>query len=96
MTVENPISKSLRRPITTKANNAMYQSELHAITCNFKRREKLRVKGREKLRVQGAINFSHWLKKLARDFAANQCSNRNSAITFDSHLKTTLKKHKGT
>jgi len=96
MTVENPIPKSLRRPITTKANNAMNQSELQAITCNFKRREKLSVKGREKLRVQGAISFSHWLKKLARDFAANQCSNRNSVIIFDSHLKTTLKKHKGT
>lgn len=49
----------------------MNQSELQAITYNYKRREKLSVKGREKLRVQGAISFSNWLKKLARDFAAN-------------------------
>ena len=49
----------------------MNQSELQAITCNYKRREKLSVKGREKLHVQGAISFSHWLKKLVRDFAAN-------------------------
>ena len=60
MTVEKPAPKQFLRPITTRANSAVNQSEFLAITCNFH-------KVREKLLVQIAIGFgfgfaSHWFK----------------------------------
>ena len=44
------------------------QSEFYEITCNL-------LKAREKSQVQGEIGLdfvSHWFKKLAREFNANQ------------------------
>jgi len=63
----------------------MNQSEFLAITCNS-------LEAREKSRVQGAIGFaSHWLKNWRESFKPiTKRSNRNHAITFDSHLKTAL------
>jgi len=62
MTVKKPAPKQLLRPITTRANSAVNQSEFLAITCNF-------LKVQEKSLVQIAIGFgfgfafaSHWLK----------------------------------
>jgi len=55
-------TKLLLRPITTREERAMNQSEVLANTCNL-------LKAREKSRVQGATGFgfaSHWLK-LERD-----------------------------
>ena len=89
MTVEKPKPKQLLLPITTGANSAMNQSEFLVITCNS-------LKGREKSRVHGAIGFgfgfaSHWLKNWRESFKPiTKRSNRNHAVTFDSHLKTAL------
>ena len=89
MTVEKPKPKpkQLLRPIKTGANSAMNQSQLLAITCNS-------LKAREKSRVHGAISFgfaSRWLKNWRESFKLiTKRSNRNDAITFDSHLKTAL------
>ena len=87
MTVEKPKPKQLLRPITTGANSAMNQSQLLAITSNS-------LKAREKSRVHGAIGFgfaSDWLKNWGESFKPiTKRSNRNHAITFDSHLKTAL------
>ena len=87
MTVEKSKPKQLLRPMTTGADSAMNQSQFLAIT--FKS-----LKAREKSRVQGAIGFgfaSHWLKSWRESFEPiTKHSNRNHAITFDSHLKTAL------
>ena len=90
MTVEKPKPKQLLRSITTGANSAMSQSQFLAITCNS-------LKGREKSLVHGAIGFgfaSHWLKNWRESITKpiTKRSNRNHAITFDSHLKTALSK----
>ena len=89
MTVEKPKPKQLLRPMTTGAANEMNQSQFLAITCNS-------LKARERSRVHGAIGFgfaSHWLKNWRESFQPiTKRSNRNHAITFDSHLKTTLKR----
>ena len=87
MTVQKPKTKQLLQPITTATNSAMNQSQFLAITCNS-------PEAREKSRVHGAIGFgfaSHWLKNWRESFKPiTKRSNRNHAITFDSHLKTTL------
>ena len=87
MTVEKPKPKQLLRPMTTGAASEMNQSQFLAIICNS-------LKAREKSRVQGAIGFgfaSHWLKAWRESFEPiTKRSNRNHAITFDSHLKTAL------
>ena len=87
MTVEKPKPKQLLRPITTGTNSSTNQSEFLAITCNS-------LEAQEKSRVHGAICFgfaSHWLKNLRESFKRiTKHSNRNHAITFDSHLKTAL------
>ena len=87
MTVEKPKPKQLLRPITTGANSLMNQSQFLAVTWNL-------LKAREKSHAHGAIGFgfaSHWLKNWRESFKPiTKCSNRNHAITFDSHLKTTL------
>ena len=68
----------------------MNQSQFLAITCNS-------LKAREKSCVHSAIGFgfgfaSHWLKNWCESFEPiTKRSNRNHVITFDSHLKTTLK-----
>ena len=64
----------------------MNQSQFLAITCNS-------LEAREKWRVRGVIGFgfaSHWLKNSFRPITKR--SNRNHVITFDSHLKTALKR----
>ena len=48
MTVEKPKPKQLHRPITTRTNSAMNQSQFLAVTCNS-------LESREESRVQGAI-----------------------------------------
>ena len=54
MTVEKPKPKQLLRPITTRTNSAMNQSQFLAITCNS-------LEAREKSRLHGAVGFaSHW------------------------------------
>ena len=67
----------------------MNQSQFLAITCNS-------PEAREKSRVHVAICFgfaSHWLKNWRDSFKPiTKRSNRNHVITFDSHLKTALKK----
>ena len=87
MTVEKPRPKQLLRPITTGTNSAMNQSQFQAITCNS-------LEAWEKSRVRGVIGFgfvSHWLKNWRDPFKPiTKRSNRNHAITFDSHLKTAL------
>ena len=89
MTVEKPKPKpkQLLRPITTRANSAVNQSQFLAITCNS-------LKVREKSRVHGTISFgfaSHWLKNWRESFKPiTMRSNRNHVITFDSHLKAAL------
>ena len=84
MTVEKPKPKQLPKPITTRANSAMNQSEFLAVICNL-------LKAREKLRVHGAIGFGHWLKNWRESFKPIiKRSNRNHVITFYSHLKTAL------
>ena len=88
MTVEKPKPKQLLRPITTGEGSAMNQSQFLAITCNS-------LEAREKSRVHVAIGFrfdSHWLKNWRESFKPiTKCSNPNHAVTFDSHLKTSLK-----
>ena len=90
MTVEKPKPKQLLRPITTGADSAMNQSQFLAITCNS-------LEARERSRVQGAIGFafaSHWLKNWRGSFKPiTKRSNRNHVITFDSHLKTALRRY---
>ena len=89
MTVEKPKPKQLLRPITTGAGSAMNQSQFLAILCNS-------LQAREKSRVHGAIGFGfgfapHWLKNCHESFKPiTKRSNRDHAITFDSHLKTAL------
>ena len=87
MTVKKLRPKQLLRPITTRAESAMNQSQFLASTCNS-------LKAREKSRVHGAIGFgfaSHWLKNWRESFKQiTKRSNRNHVITFDSHLETTL------
>ena len=89
MTVEKPKPKQLLRPITIGTNSAMNQSQFLAITCNL-------LEAREKSRVHmhGAVGFgfaSHWLKSWRESFKPiTKGSNRNHAMTFDSHLKTAL------
>jgi len=89
MTVEKPKPKQLLRPITTGTNSAINQSQFLAMTCNP-------FEAREKSRVHGAIGFgfaSHWLKNWRDSFKPiTKRSSRNHVITFDSHLKTALKK----
>ena len=89
MTVEKPKPKQLLRPITKGVDSAMNQSQFLAITCN-------KLKAQKKSRVHGAIGFGfayHWLKRLAPVFQPiTKRSNRNHVITFDSHLKTALRK----
>ena len=81
MTVEKPKPKQLLRPITTRTNSAMNQSQFLAITCNS-------LEAREKSRLHGAIGFgfaSHWLKNWSDSFKPiTKRSNRNHAIAFDS------------
>ena len=87
MTVEKLKPKQLLRPITTRTNSAMNQSQFLAIICDS-------LQAREKSRVHGAIGFgfaSHWLKNWRDPFKPiTKRSNRNHVITFDSHLKTAL------
>ena len=89
MTVEKPKPKQLLRPITTRNNSAMNQSQFLAITCNL-------PEAREKSRVHSAIGLafaSHWLKHWRDSFkpiTKHSNRNRNHVITFDSHLKTAL------
>ena len=87
MTVEKPKPMQLLRPITTRANSAMNQSQFLATTCNS-------LKAWEKSRVHGVIGFgfaSHWLKNWRESVKPiTKRSNRNPVITFDSHLKTAL------
>ena len=87
MTVEKPKPKQLLRPITTGAGSAMNQSQFLAILC-------ISLQAREKWRVHGAIGFGfapHWLKNWHESFKPiTKRSNRDHAITFDSHLKTAL------
>ena len=88
MTVEKPKPKQLLRPITTRTNSSMNQSQFLAITCNS-------LEARKKSRVHGAIGFgfaSHWLKNWCDSFKpVTKRSNHNHVITFDGHLKTALK-----
>ena len=81
MTVE----KTKTKAITPGTNSSMNQLQFPAITCNS-------LQAREKSRVHGAIGFaSHWLKNWRDSFKPiTKRSNRNHAITFDSHLKTAL------
>ena len=87
MTVEKPKPKQLLRPITTGAGSAMNQSQFLEIICSS-------LKAREESHVHGAIGFgfaSHWLKNWRESFKPiTKRSNRDHAITFDSHLKTAL------
>ena len=86
MTVEKPLPKQLLRPITTRVNSAMNQSEFLAITCKL-------LIAREKSRAQRGIGFGfHWLKNWREILKPiTKHSNGNDGIiTFDSHLKTTL------
>ena len=87
MTVEKPKPKQLLRPITTRTNSTMNQSQLLAITCNS-------PEAPEKSCIHGAIGFgfdSHWLKNWCKSFKPiTKRRNRNHIITFDSHLKTAL------
>ena len=90
MTVETPKPKQLLRPITAGTNSAMNQSQFLEITCNS-------LEARETSRVLGAIGFgfaSHWLKNWRESFKPiTKRSIRNHVVTFDSHLKTALRKH---
>ena len=85
MTVEKPKPKQLLRPITTGAGSVLNQSQFLATTCNS-------LEAQEKSRVHSAIGFdSNWLKNWRESFKPmTKRSNRNHAITFDSHFKTAL------
>ena len=89
MTVQKPKPKQLLRPITTGASSAMNQSQFLAILCNS-------LQAREKSRVHGAIGFgfaSHWLKNWPESFQPiTKRSNHDHVITFNTHLKTALKR----
>ena len=88
MIVEKPKPKQLLQPITAGAGSAMNQSQFLAILARNSR------EAQQKSRVHGAIGFgfaSHWLKNWRDSFKPIiKRSNRNHAITFDSHLKTAL------
>ena len=91
MTVEKPKPKQLLRPITTGASSAINIPQFLAITCNS-------LEMREKSCIHGAIGFgfySHWLKNWHESFKPiTKRSNRNHVITFDSNLKTAVKRLK--
>ena len=78
VTAEKTELKQLLRPITTRTNSAVNQSQFIAITCNS-------LYAREKSRVRGAIGFgftSHWLKNWRESFKPiTERSNRNHVIT---------------
>ena len=82
--------KQLLRPITIGTNSSMSQSQFLAITCNS-------LEEREKSRVHDAVGFgfaSHWLKNWRESFKPiTKRSKRNHVITFDSNLKTALKRN---
>ena len=88
----NDCRKTKTKAITPTNHNRSKQrdepSEFLVITCNS-------LKGREKSRAHRAIGFSfasHWLKNWRESFKPiTKRSNRNHAITFDSHLKTALR-----
>ena len=64
MTVEKLKPKQLLRPITTRTNSAVNQSQFIGITCNL-------LEAQEKSRVRGAIGFgfiSLWLKNWRKSF----------------------------
>jgi len=67
----------------------MNQSQFLAINCNS-------LEAGAKSRVHGANGFcfhSHWLKNRRESFKPiTKRSNRNHVITFDSHLKTALRR----
>ena len=69
----------------------MNQSQFLTITCNS-------LLAREKSRVHGAIGFGfafHRLKNWRESFKPiTKRRNRNHVITFDSHLKTALKRER--
>ena len=81
MTYEKPKPKQLLRPITTRTDSAMNQSQFLAITCNS-------LEAREKSQVHGAVCFgfdSHWLKNWRESFKPiTKRSNCNHVITLDS------------
>ena len=85
MTVEKPIPKLLVRPIETRSDSAMNQSEFLPTTCNL-------LKGWEKSRAQDATGFgfaSHWFKSWRQIFKPiTKHINRNRVITFDNPLRT--------
>ena len=87
MTVEKPKPKQLLRPIVTRTNSVMNQSQFVAIACNS-------PEAREKSRVHGAIGFGfafHRLKNWRESFEPiTKRSNRSRVITFDIHLKIAL------
>ena len=85
MTVKKPQPKQLLRPITSRTNSAMNQSQFLGIKCNSR-------EAREKSRRAWCDWFaSHWLKNWRDSFKPiTKRSNRNHVITFDSHLKTAL------
>ena len=72
---------------TNQNKSKQRNSEFLPTTCNL-------LKGREKLRAQDAIGFgfaTHWFKSWRQIFKPiTKRFNRNSVITFDGHLKTSL------
>ena len=87
MTVAKPKAKQLLRPITTRTNSVMNQSQFPIITCNS-------LEARKKITRAWCDWFgfaSHWLKNWRESFKPIiKRGNRNHVITFDSHLKTAL------
>ena len=85
--MEKPIPTKILRPIIRGVDVVVNQSEFLAITRNL-------LKARRKFRVKGVIGFSfvcHCLKNWRDIYSLiTKRSNRNRAITFDSHLKTAL------
>ena len=83
------IIRAVFKRLSKNQNQSNYsnQSQLLVITCNSR-------EAWEKSRIHGAIGFaSHWLKNWRNSFKPiTKRSNRNHVITFDSHLRTTLKK----
>ena len=86
MTVEKTKPKQLLRPITTGAGSAMNQSPFLAITCNS-------LEARENHAYIGFYFDSHWLRNWRESFKPiTKRRNPNHVITFDSHLKTALRR----
>ena len=87
MTVEKPKPEQLLRPIITRTNGVMNQSQFSIRSCNS-------PEAGEKSRVHGAIGFgfaSHSLKNWRESLEPIiKRSNRSRVITFDIHLKTAL------